>query len=137
MTRLPLTPVLLSVLLSAACTATVAQDSVPSEYLAIEWKLIAIDDKPFPAHATLDLSMPGKIAGKGPCNRFFGGYQGPLPAFKPGAIGATRMACPDMAAESQMFSALAVMTQANVTGPVTLMLTGPDGRSMQFVRPVN
>ncbi|MBN2629465.1 MAG: META domain-containing protein [Rhodobacteraceae bacterium] len=132
-----LAPVLLSALLSTACTTTVAQDSVPSDYLAIEWKLIAIDDKPFPAQATIDLNTSGKIAGKGPCNRFFGSYEGPLPAFKPGALASTRMACPDMAAEAQMFAALALMTQAEVTGPVTLMLTGPDGRSMQFVRPVN
>jgi heat shock protein HslJ len=112
-------------------------DGVPSDYLAIEWKLVAINGQPFPAHATLDLATAGKIAGQGPCNRFFAAYDGTLPEFRPGAIAATRMGCPDLAAEVAMFAALDQMTRADVVAPVTLLLTGPDGASMEFVRPIN
>ncbi|MDP2080438.1 MAG: META domain-containing protein [Pseudotabrizicola sp.] len=120
----------------AACLPAVAY-GVPPEYLAIEWKLVSIDGQPFLARGNLDLSTAGKIAGQGPCNRFFAEYGGTLPDFRLGAIGATRMACPDLAAESAMFAALGQMTRAEVTGPVTLLLTGPKGGSMEFVRPMN
>lgn len=121
----------------SACTSLAANGTVPSEYLAIEWRLSSLDGQPFPAAATIDLSEPGRIAGQGPCNRFFASYEGPLPDFRPGAIGATRMACPDLAAEAAFFSALSAMTRAEVTGPVTLTLTGAEGRRMEFTRPVN
>ncbi|MFN4153093.1 MAG: META domain-containing protein [Paracoccaceae bacterium] len=120
----------------AACLPAGAQD-VPSQYRAIEWKLLSIDGQPFPADAKIDLNTPGQISGQGPCNRFSGSYDGILPEFRPGAIAATKMACADLAAESAMFAALEAMTRAEVTGPVTLLLTGPKGGSMEFVRPVN
>lgn len=120
----------------AACLPAGAQD-LPSQYRAIEWKLLSIDGQPFPADAKIDLNTPGQISGQGPCNRFSGSYDGILPEFRPGAIAATKMACADLAAESAMFAALEAMTRAEVTGPVTLLLTGPKGGSMEFVRPVN
>lgn len=121
----------------SACTASEATDGVPPEYLAPQWMLTAIDGQPFPAHATIDFSEPGKITGQGPCNRFFGGYDGKLPAFRPGGLAATKMACPDMGAEAAMFQALSAMTRAEVTGPLTLTLTGAEGRSMTFTRPLD
>jgi heat shock protein HslJ len=121
----------------SACTTVAANGTVPAEYLAIEWRLTSLDGQPFPAGATIDLSEPGRISGQGPCNRFFASYDGPLPDFRPGAIGATRMACPDLGAEAALFAALSAMTRAEVTGPVTLTLTGPEGRRMEFTRPVN
>ena len=136
MTRFPAALTLAASLGLAACLPAGA-DAVPSEYLAIEWKLVSIDGQPFGATGKIDLSTPGRIAGQGPCNRFSGNYDGTLPEFRPGAIAATRMACPDLAAESAMLSALGQMTRAEVTGPVTLLLTGPKGGSMEFVRPMN
>lgn len=134
--RLPLALAVFSLGLSA-CTSSEANGTVPPEYLAPQWMLTAVDGAPFPARATIDLSEPGKITGQGPCNRFFGGYEGSLPDFRPGALASTKMACPDMAAEAALFAALAAMTRAEVTGPVTLTLTGPEGRSMEFTRPLN
>ena len=124
---------------AALCLAALpaAAQQVPSDYLAIEWKLVAIDGQPFEAEARLDLSEAGKFSGQAPCNRFFGSYDGSLPEFRPGPIGATRMACDQLAAESAMFAALEGMTRAEVTGLVTLLLTGPKGGSMEFVRPMN
>lgn len=120
----------------AACQPAGA-DAVPSEYLAIEWKLVSIDGQPFTANGKIDLSAPGRVAGQGPCNRFSGSNDGTLPDFRPSALAATRMACPDLSAESAMLTALGQMTRAEVTGPVTLLLTGPKGGSMEFVRPMN
>lgn len=116
--------------------AALAQ-SVSSDYQAIEWKLVAIDGVPFTAEAKIDLNTPGKITGQAPCNRFFGDYAGTLPDFRPGPLGATRMACDDLNAETAFLAALATMTRAEVVGPVTLLLTGPKGGSMEFVRPMN
>lgn len=110
---------------------------VPPEYIAPQWMLVAIDGKPAAARATIEVIEPGRIAGQGPCNRWFAGQTGALPDFRAEAIGATKMACPDMAAEAAFFEALQAMTRAEITGPVTLMLTGPEGRSMEFVRPLN
>ena len=124
-------------IVALAAGLSAGADPVPVDYLAIEWKLVAIDGKPFAAVGTIDLSEPGRITGQGPCNRFFGSYDGTLPDFRPGPIGATRMACPDLGAESAMFAALSVMTRAEVTGPVTLVLTGAKGGAMEFVRPMN
>ncbi|NEX45792.1 META domain-containing protein [Pseudotabrizicola algicola] len=120
----------------AACLPAFAQD-VPGAYRAIEWKLVAINGQPFTASATIDLNTAGQISGQGPCNRFSGSYEGPLPQFRAGPLRATRMACPDLAAESALFAALAEMTRAEVTGPTTLLLTGEKGGSMEFVRPMN
>ena len=120
----------------AACLPAEA-DGVPSAYLAPEWKLVLVDGQPFAATGKIDLSVEGKFTGQGPCNRFFGSYDGALPDFRPNAIGATKMACPDLAAESLMLATLGQMTRAEVSGPVTLVLTGPKGSSMEFVRPLN
>jgi heat shock protein HslJ len=95
------------------------------------WSLTELDGKPFAATATLTFPEAGKIAGKAPCNRYFGALPGTYPAFKPEKVGATRMACPDLQAETVFFQALAAMTTANVAGN-TLTLTGPDGRNMVF-----
>lgn len=120
----------------AACLPAGAQD-VPAEYHALEWKLVSIDGKPFLAEGKIVLNTAGELAGQGPCNRFSTRYEGTLPDFRPSAIVSTRMACADLPAETAMFAALAMMTRAEVVGPVTLVMTGPKGSSMEFVRPMN
>ncbi|WP_157791910.1 META domain-containing protein [Pseudorhodobacter sp. MZDSW-24AT] len=123
--------------LTLAASLPAPAQPVPADYTAIEWKLVAIDGQPFLAEARIDLATPGEVTGQGPCNRFSGRYDGTLPDFRPGALVSTRMACADLAAESAMFAALEGMTRAEVTGPTTLLLTGPKGGSMEFVRPMN
>lgn len=128
---------LLALMLGVAPVLANGDAPVPPEYIAPQWMLVAIDGQPAPARATIELIEPGRIAGQGPCNRWFAGQSGALPEFRAEAIGATKMACPDMAAEAAFFDALQAMTRAEVTGPVTLTLTGPEGRSMEFTRPLN
>lgn len=126
-----------SALILGSAGMSFGNGAVSSEYLAIEWKLIAIDDQPFAARATVDLSEPGRVTGSAPCNRFLGSYEGSLPEFRPGEVMSTRRACPDLEAELQFFDALSSMTRAKVSGPNELTMTGEDGRSMTYLRPVN
>lgn len=104
-----------------------------SDPVGIEWHLLAIDGLPVAAEATLQLSADGQIAGKAPCNSYGAQNGAALPAFAPGPIRATRMACDQLAAEQAFFDALGKMTEARVEGAQNLILTGPEGRTMEFV----
>ena len=128
---------------TAGAVAVQAQgtESVPPAYLAPEWRLSVIDGKPFTAVATIDLSKPGQLAGKGPCNRYFGSYEGKLPEFRPKGVASTRMACPEMEAEHLFFTALGGVTYAEVVKaegkPEVLILSGEKGSYLEFIRPLN
>ncbi len=64
----------------------------------------------------------GRVAGIGPCNSFFADLTYAEHAFKIGPIGATRKACPDLAAEAEFFKLLGQVTQADRRdGQITLM----------------
>lgn len=95
------------------------------------WTLAELDNMPFTARATLTFPETGRIAGQAPCNRYFATLTVPYPWFKAEAIGATRMACPDLAAESAYLAALGEMTLSEVLGDV-LILRDDAGRSMVF-----
>lgn len=107
------------------------QNGTPYDSPDQVWTLTTLDGAPFAASATLSFPEAGKFVGKAPCNRYFGTLIGSYPAFSPENVGATRMACPDLEAETTFFEALSVMTTAEMTG-TTLTLSGPDGRSMAF-----
>ncbi len=96
-----------------------------------EWQLVEIDGNPFDARATLNLAEPGKITGQAPCNRYFGTQRAPYPWFAAKGIGATRRACPDLAAEQHFLKALGDMTLSEVAGDV-LILSNDAGREMVF-----
>ena len=98
---------------------------------AAEWRLIQIDGKAFGAKATLSLAEPGKISGEAPCNRYFAEQTAPYPWFKAEQIGATRRACPDLAAENTFLQALGDMTLSEVAGD-TLILSNEAGQEMVF-----
>ena len=95
------------------------------------WVLSELDGTNFAAMATLEFPEPGQIAGQAPCNRFFATLSVPYPWFKAGPIGATKMACPDLDAESQFFDALSAMSLSEVLGDV-LILSTPEGRERVF-----
>ncbi|SEM98010.1 Heat shock protein HslJ [Gemmobacter aquatilis] len=118
-------------LLLAACQEE-PQAALTPEALARDWRLVALNGAAAPARATLDLREPGKAAGQAPCNRWFATRSGDLPAFTLSQIGATRMACPDLAAESAYLAALAAVTGAALDGEA-LVLTGPEGGTLRFV----
>lgn len=127
---MPRLPALLTALLLSAAPA-LAEDP---PLTGTEWTLLAIDGKKVTATATLTLAEDGKIAGQAPCNRYFTANTATLPALALEAIGATRMACEALDAETAYFSALGAMTEAQVHDG-HLILTGPDGRTMEYYRP--
>ena len=95
------------------------------------WLLQKIDGAAFPARATLSFPDKGKLAGTAPCNRYFGTMNVPYPWFDASQIGATKMACPNLAAENLFFAALTEMTLSEVLGD-TLLLSNDKGRAMVF-----
>lgn len=95
------------------------------------WRLVAIDDIPFEAEATLTFPETSKIAGQGPCNSYFASMTVPYPWFETGPIGSTKRMCPDHAAEAEFFDALSEMSLSEVLGD-TLLLSTPEGRTMLF-----
>jgi heat shock protein HslJ len=126
-----------SVLMAAALTmagCAALQAEVPPNYLALEWRLLALDGAaPGAVEVTIDLSVAGRVAGQAPCNRYSGAYAGTLPDFRPGAVAATRMACDHLALENTFFAVLGKVTEARVEGD-RLILTGPGAR-LEFIRP--
>ena len=101
-----------------------------------DWQLLAIDgavvDQGFTASLRVDAE--GAISGMAPCNSYGAQNTGDLPDFKPGPIRATRRACDRLADEQVFFDTLSIMEGAAIDGIDTLILTGPDGRSMEFVQ---
>ena len=95
------------------------------------WVLTELDGAAFDVKATMQFPEPGVIAGDAPCNRYSGAMTTPYPWFEVGQLAVTRMACPDLAAESVFFDALSGMTQSEVSGD-TLILTNEAGREMVF-----
>jgi heat shock protein HslJ len=102
--------------------------------VGIDWQLLAIDGQVTDTVATLRMDDVGNVSGRAPCNRWFAVTAAPLPAFQLTGIGATRMACDDLAKEDAFFDALSDMQTAALDGDRNLILTAPDGRSMEFVQ---
>ena len=122
----------LTVMLTTACQA----DETVTAYTdgTTVFALQSIGGLPFRATATIDLSEAGKITGQAPCNRYFADQSAPYPWFSAGPIGSTRMACPDLAAESEFFATLESMTLAEVVGD-TLILSNHVKSEMVFQAP--
>ncbi|MEO0747878.1 MAG: META domain-containing protein [Pseudomonadota bacterium] len=95
------------------------------------WILREIDGAAFTAEVTLEFPEEGVLRGKAPCNGFQGAQSAPYPWFKAENVAATRMACPDLEAETVFFAALQEMTLAEV-GIDTLFLSNDAGRKMVF-----
>ncbi|MFD1809372.1 META domain-containing protein [Gemmobacter lanyuensis] len=75
----------------------------------------------------------GRAAGQAPCNRWFATVEGTLPAFRLSGIGATRMACPDLAAETAFLATLSRVTRAQVQEGM-LVLEGPGAKCSNSCR---
>lgn len=107
----------------------------PAQTIAgLDWQLLAIDGIRTDAQASLRIEDDGAISGQAPCNRWSVANGAVLPALALAGIRATRMACDRLDDEQAFFDALSVMTALQPEGDSSLILTGPDGRSMEFVR---
>lgn len=110
----------------AACVSPALSDDISG----VDWYLVGLEGQTVTWEAMLRLD-DDKVTGKAPCNRFFGTNAAKLPEVSLGAMGATKMACPDLAAEDAFFAALQAMQTAEVDQG-HLFLTGPEGRIMEF-----
>lgn len=122
-------PILLIGVLMAGC----ARDESISKFVdpQSEYHLVELDGVAFTARATIAFPEQGRVVGQAPCNRYFATQSVPYPWFAIEGIGATRMACPDLAAETMFFDALEGMTLAEAVGN-TLILSNSVGRQMVF-----
>lgn len=99
----------------------------------VYWALLELNGKPIvTSYATapfLELNAAKRSAyGFGGCNRFFGSYEiGKNQMLTFGAIGATRMACPDNAnQEQELFTVLGKTTRYDIEGSKLMLYAGDD-----------
>lgn len=126
----------LAALVLAACMQTAQADetALAPDFTKMDWILTTVDGQPAGYSATLNLGDPVRVTGQAPCNRYFADLTRDGDSFKLGAIGATRMACQQIAGEAAYFQMLqGVETVA--MGPGMLTLTG-NGHQMEFVQPI-
>lgn len=112
--------VLMATLAASACAAQ--ERAIPGL-----WQVETLDGEAFPARAQLDLSQPGKISGRAPCNGFSGPQTGALPELEVGPLMATRMGCADGDGEALFFKRLGAMTSAKVEGDRLILSDGAGG----------
>jgi len=87
------------------------------------WRVTELNNAPFNAIATLTFPEAGRIAGQAPCNAYFAEMSVPYPWFEAGPIGASKRACPDLAAEGAFFDALRSATLSEVLGNTMVLST--------------
>lgn len=118
----------------AGALAACAGDETVTAYGAEgrSFALVELDGAPFPASASISFPAAGRVAGQAPCNSYFAPITVPYPWFEVGLIGASKRACPDLAAESRFFVALRAMTLSEISGDVLILSDPESGRRMVF-----
>ena len=123
---------LVSVLAPAAALAD--GTPVPAKGVPLDWTLNSVDGQQVTYKVTLDNSTAGRIAGRAPCNTYFGRFDVADGKVTLGPIASTRMACADMAAETAYLQMLQAVDQIEET-PGQLVLSGA-GHTLSFIRPI-
>ncbi|TNF61825.1 MAG: META domain-containing protein [Burkholderiales bacterium] len=106
--------------------------------LGTEWRLVEIDGEALPERpaATLAFTEPGRVAGSGSCNRFFGSvsFSGEKIGF--GQMGATKMAClgQDSRIEARYFAALQQASRYELKDATLLIHLTDRPAPLRFVR---
>lgn len=101
--------------------------------LAGLWTLTQIDGSDIAFTATLDLSEPGRLTGKAPCNNYSGKLNAEGDSFVPGPILSTKMACDGLVDENLYLQALQMVDSMALDGDL-LTLTGE--QELVFTRAV-
>lgn len=120
---------LIALLALAACVQAPAPPVTEGVY-----RLISIDNAPFPARATISFATAGMVSGNAPCNSYSGALTATLPQFTTSGISATEMGCDALADEGVFFVALATMTRADISA-AQVVLSNAAGGSMVFIQP--
>lgn len=128
------TPLSLTKALTLTAALLVPSLSNAQPPVGTDWQLLAIDGVvlDMTVSASLRIDENGSIGGKAPCNSWSTQNGADLPTLSLKGIRATRMACDKLAEEKSFFDALSVMNALAMAGD-NLVLTGPEGRSMEFV----
>lgn len=112
----------------AACVGPAMSDGIAG----VDWHLVGLEGQEVGWSATLRLEG-NSVSGKAPCNSYGGSNSATLPDLGLGSIRSTRMACPDLAAETAFFEALQAMQRTELDQG-HLYLIGAEGRIMEFAR---
>lgn len=96
-----------------------------------DWRLVEMNGAPA-GGVTATLTEDGRVVGQAQCNGFVAPYSGRWPDLAFAPVASTRMACPDLAAETDFFAALGAVNHAAISDD-GLALTGP-GVTLRFVR---
>lgn len=120
----------------AACVFSATETEVPEGNWLLPgttWKLVELGGAPYPATATATLTEDGRISGQAPCNSFNANYVGRWPDLSFESVATTRATCPEIEAEGRFFATMDRVNHAELLSD-SLLLTGPDGASLRFVR---
>jgi heat shock protein HslJ len=104
----------------------------------VHWKLVALDGRPFQSSSEhgpylVFETNEQRVRGSGGCNRLTGTYRQEGDDLTIGPLAATKMACPDLAAESAFLAALERVRHVAIAGR-NLTLSDADGRPVaQFL----
>lgn len=109
---------LLPLVILAACgpDETVSGFGSDSDYVLQDMNGVSISTP-----ITFNIGETGRISGQAPCNSYAAEQSAPYPWFVLGPISTTRMACPDLALETDYLALLARMTLVEVGGTVVIL----------------
>ena len=120
----------------SACAMPGAPAAAP--LVGSEWRLedlagAGVIDR---AQATLAFPEPGRVAGNGSCNRFFGSYTLINDRIAFGQMGSTRMACAGAVAEQEgrYMAALQKAQRVQVQGSTLLLSVEGQDKPLRFSR---
>jgi heat shock protein HslJ len=119
-------PLTAALVLAACVTPAMSDDKIEG----VDWHLVGIEGQAVNWKTTLKVEGD-RFGGKAPCNSWFAKNTSTLPTIGLGPIGATRMACPELKAESAFFDALQAMQRAELDQG-HLYLIGAEGRILEF-----
>ena len=123
---------ILALIAALSLTACLKDETISGQTDAAEtWVLTQMNGTPVSVEVTLTFPEEGKTAGRATCNRYFADQTAPLPWFETGPIGATKMACPDLALETEYFKTLTAMTLIERQNNA-LLLSNEGTDSLQF-----
>ena len=122
---------LLTVLLGGGCETTGSDRRPVTDLAGTSWLATDIGGKGIAdgVRSTLTFTEPGKVAGSGGCNRFFGAVTMDGPSIEFGKMGSTIMACPPplMEQEARYLDALGEGKRFEVRDGILLLFSdGPD-----------
>lgn len=87
-------------------SATYSSKTEATTLVGTTWVIETLFNHPTGNHVFLKLNEDGKLTGFAGCNRFFANYILDQDKLKFGLVGSTKMMCPDMATETQLFKAV-------------------------------